>query len=71
MRGILFSAVSVCDCLFVNPITPEPLAISSQNSGGIIQGSKGRPSLKMVVVGFTAGDLMSDVLLCNVNVGTA
>jgi len=28
---VLFSAVSVCDCSFVNTVTPEPLEMSSRN----------------------------------------
>ena len=65
--------MSVCDfaCLFVpltsiNMRTPKPLEISSRNLHGIIPVSKGRPSSKMAIVGCTAGDSMSDVLLCNV-----
>jgi len=71
-RVALLSVVSVCDfvCLFVwmtvNTITTEPLTISLRDFHGVILGSEGRPSSNMAVVGCADGDLISDVLLCNV-----
>ena len=61
-RVVLLSAatLSVClsGCVSVSTITPEPLDISSQNFGGIILGSNGRPK-------FENGYVVCDVLLYN------